>query len=366
MTARKSNHFLIQGSILAAASLLVRIIGLIYRIPMTRIIGDDGMGAYSYSFEIYNITLILSSYSLPLAVSKLVATRGINKEYKNSYRIFLCAMAFAISVGLIATLILFFGADFFSAIISNDPDVALPLRVLAPTLLVFSVMGVFRGFYQGKNTMIPTAVSQLLEQIVNAVVSVLAAYFLMKNYEGEINQAAYGAAGGTLGTFTGAFVGLIFLLFVFILYKPVLNRQMQKDATTYKESYSDIFKLLIITISPIILSQTVYQISGVIDNSLFGHIMAAKEVTSFDKPVLGNVNLGQFYTEENRRTLIGIYSNKYRLLTNVPVAIATAIGAAIVTSISAAKARGMEEAIRSKVHATWYIATVREEKDKTY
>jgi stage V sporulation protein B len=309
------------------------------------------MGYYGFSFEIYNITLILSSYSLPIAVSKLVATRGVNKEYKNSYRVFMSAMLFAVCVGLVATLILFFGADFFSTVINNDKNAALPLRVLAPTIFVFSIMGVLRGFYQGKHTMLPTAVSQVLEQIVNAIVSIVAAYFLMKNFDANINVAAYGAAGGTLGTFVGAFIGLLFLLFVYAIYRPVMQRQLRKDTTLNRESYHDIFKLLVITIGPIILSQTVYQISGVIDNSLFGHIMATKEVTGFDKAVLENVTTGQLYLEEHRRVLIGIYSNKYRNLSNVPVAIASAIGAAIVTSITAAMVKGNNSEIRSKVHS---------------
>lgn len=351
MTARKSNHFLVQGSILAAASLIVRIIGLVYRIPMTNIIGDEGMGYYGNAFEIYNIALILSSYSLPIAVSKLVATRRSNKEYRNSYRTFLGAMIFAIVVGLIATLVLFFGANFISTVINKSPNGALPIMILAPTIFVFSIMGVFRGFYQGKNTMLPTAVSQVIEQIINAVVSVVAAYFLMKNYSAASNAAVYGATGGTLGTLVGALVGLFFLIFVFVLYKPILNKQMKNDTSSVRASYGDIFKLLIITISPIILSQTVYHISGVIDNSLFGNIMAAKEVTAFDKNVLKNVIPGQHYTEENYMALLGMYGNKYRNLTNVPVAIATAIGAAIVTSISVDKMRGMDRAIRSKANS---------------
>ena len=352
MTARKrSDHFLVQGSILAAASLLVRVIGLLYRIPMVRIIGDEGMGYYSYAFELYNLALILSSYSLPLAVSKLVAARGINKEYKSSYRIFLSALIFAATVGLIATFIIFFGADFFANAISNNPNVALPLRVLAPTIFVFSIMGVFRGFYQGKKTMIPTAVSQVLEQIVNAVVSILASYLLMKNFSASVNVASYGAAGGTLGTFAGAFTGLLFLLFVFILYKPILNKQLRSDTSTNTESYPAIYKLLFITISPIILSQTVYQVSGLIDGSLFGHIMAGKEVSVFEQSLL-HAKAGDLYSDEFRSTLIGVYSQKYRLLSNVPVAIAAAMASAIVTSITAAKAKGMDDVIRSKVHSS--------------
>ncbi|MDF2908294.1 MAG: hypothetical protein K0R34_3615 [Herbinix sp.] len=349
----KSNHFLIQGSILAVASILVRVIGLLYRIPMVRIIGREGMGLYSNAFEVYNIALILSSYSIPLAVSKLVAVRRSNKEHRNSYRIFLTAMMFAVIVGLIATLILYFGAGLIAELILKSPDAMFPLQVLAPTIFVFAIMGVLRGFYQGKNTMIPTAVSQVLEQIVNAIVSVTASWILIKNNSAAPNMSAYGAAGGTLGTFVGAAISLLFLLFVFVIYKPVLNKQMRHDTTKHRESYSEVFKLLVLTIAPIILSQTVYQISGLIDNALFGHIMEDKVIASFDLPALLSEGAvaGQLYIEEFRSTLIGIYSGEYRLLTNVPVAIATAIGAAIVTTISTDITRGWIDSICNKIHA---------------
>ena len=346
---RKSNHFLVQGSILAVASIIVRIIGLVYRIPMQNIIGHEGTGAYSYSFEIYNIALILSSYSLPLAVSRLVAVRRVKKEHRNAYRIFLCAMALAVAVGFIATLIIFFGADLFAGLFKS-PNAAFPLRILAPTIFVFSIMGVFRGFYQGKNTMIPTAVSQIIEQIVNAVVSILAAYLLVKNFSASANVASYGAAGGTIGTFVGACTSLVFLLFVFIIYKPFINKQIRHDHTDNIESYGSIYKLLILTSLPIILSQAAYQISGMIDGIMFGQIMTTKYITIFDNEVLKVLPV-QLYNGHHTDILWGIYSGEYRLLTNVPVAIATAIGAAIVTSISADKSNGNDNAIRSKVHS---------------
>ncbi len=349
-TQEKSNYFLVQGSILAAASLLVRIIGLIYRIPMTRIIGDEGMGSYNIAFAVYNLALILSSYGLPLAVSKLVTARTVVKEHKNAYRVFRISLIFASVIGLIATLVLFFGADFFATVLNEDPFAVLPIKVLAPTIFVFSVMGVFRGFYQGKNTMIPTAFSQVLEQIINAIVSVAAAYFLMKNYSASVDVTAYGAAGGTLGTLVGAITGLLFLLFVFMIYKPYLRKQMRHDRSEYQETIGEIFKLLLLTISPIILSQTVYHINEVIDNSLFSKIMVTKEVTQFDQSVFSSPALGQLYSEEHIRILLGKYGTKYKLLTNVPVAIASAIGAAIVTSITAAKVRGQVHEIRRKTH----------------
>ena len=335
---RTDNQFLLQGSILAAASLIVRIIGLIYRIPMTRIIGDEGMGLYTIAYELYSIALILSSYSLPLAVSKLVASKSIIKEYKNTYRIFVCGMIFAVVVGTVSFLVLFLGADFFATVLNNDPHAVLPIKVLAPTLLVFSIMGVFRGLYQGKNTMIPTAISQVIEQVVNAAVSIIASYLPVKLQRLKCSRVrSCGRNPGNTGRSRG---GLLFLLLVYIAYRPVFKRQARNDRSTYVESYGDIFRMLFATIAPIILSQTVYHISGVIDNAMFGNIMATKEVTYFDSTVFKNTVPGSLYTAENVRVLLGIYGNKYRNLSNAG-AIASAIGAAIVTSIAAA-IRGMD------------------------
>lgn len=329
----KKNNYLVQGSILAVSSILVRLIGLLYRIPLINIIGDEGMGYYSNAFSIYNIALIISSYSLPLAVSKLVAQRNIRKEYRNSYRIFLCSMVFAIIVGTITSVVIFFGSDFLASAIYNDPRCAIPLRVLAPTIFVFAVMGVLRGFYQGKNTMLPTAISQVLEQIVNAIVSLIAAYFLMKSHSASDDIAAYGAAGGTLGTFIGACIGLLFLAFVFALYKPLIDKQLSKDKIGYTENYSELFKVLAITLIPVILSQTVYQLSSVIDNSIFGHVMD-----------------GKGFVYEERSALLGIYQEKYNLLINVPVSIASALASAIVPGIVSAKVMGTSLEVKEKVH----------------
>lgn len=334
VASKKRNNFLVQGSILAIASIISRIIGLIYRVPLNAKIGDEGMGYYSHAYSIYNLGLIISSYSLPLAVSKLVAARSIKKEYKNSYRIFLCALSFAVIVGLVVSLIIFFGAEFFATTIFKTPRSAIPLRVLAPTIFVFAIMGVLRGFYQGKNTMIPTSISQLLEQIVNAVVSVVAASILMNRFSVSEDIAAYGAAGGTLGTLIGTLVSLIFLAFIFVLYKPVLDKQIRRDRDENRESMNEILPLLLITIIPVVLGQTVYQLSSIIDGSLFGHIMESKG-----------------FEQEVRTKLYGIYTNKYNLLINVPVSIASAMAVAIIPSIVASKTKGYIHEVKQKVHS---------------
>lgn len=331
----KSNNFLVQGSILAITSLIARIIGVVYRIPLTNLIGDEGMGYYGYAFNIYNIALILSSYSLPLAVSKLVAARDAKKQYRNSYMVFLCALGFAIAAGTVFSLIIYFGADFLAGTCFNLPAVAIPLRVLAPTIMVFAIMGVIRGFFQGKKTMLPTSFSQIIEQIVNAVVSVAAAAYLMNSHSASQKIAAYGAAGGTFGTLVGATVSLLFLAFIFALYKPIVDKQLRRDIGATKETVKEILVALGITVLPVILSQTVYQISSLLDGSIFSYVIE-----------------GKGFNEIQRSELWGIYSNKYNMLINVPISIATAMAAAIVPSIVTSREEGANLVVKEKVHDT--------------
>jgi stage V sporulation protein B len=329
---KKANNFFVQGSILAVASIISRLIGLIYRVPLTNIIGDEGMGAYSYAFTIYNLGLIISSYSLPLAVSKLVAARNSKKEYKNGYRIFLCALSFAVAMGLVVSMVLFFGADLIANTFYKSPGVAIPLRILAPTIFVFAIMGVLRGFYQGKNTMIPTSISQLLEQIVNAIVSLVAAKWLMESHSASEDMAAYGAAGATFGTFMGTVVSLLFLAFIFALYKPVIDKQLRRDRDENRETVKELFTALAVTSIPVIIGQTVYQLNGIIDGSLFGHLMSEKG-----------------FGKEERDALWGIYSSKYNLLINVPVSIASAMAVAIIPNIVSSFANKQIYEVKEKV-----------------
>ena len=175
---KKESNFVVQGSILAVASIVVRIIGIAYRIPMINIIGDEGMGYYGTAFNVYNIALLLSSYSLPLAVSKMVSARLAGKQYRNAARILRAALCYATIVGAFAAAVIWFGADFFAKDVFFMPYAAFALRTLAPTVWIMAYLGVFRGYFQGQGTMVPTAFSQVFEQIVNAIVSVAAGSFL--------------------------------------------------------------------------------------------------------------------------------------------------------------------------------------------
>lgn len=334
--------FLVQGSILAVASIVSRIIGLLYRIPLIGIIGDRGMDYYGTAYEIYNVLLIISSYSLPLAVSKLVSADMSKGRRKNVYRILKCALIFAFTTGGIAALILLFGAEFFTATLLETPYSIFAVRVLIPVLIVVAVLGVLRGFFQGLGSMMPSAISQVLEQIANAVVSVWAAYVLYQygtkigNVLGnpEDYSAAYGAAGGTLGTGVGAVIALLFSGFVLFAYMHVYKQQMKREKIAKVDSYSYIFKVLVLTIVPVLLSTTIYNCNTLIDMAIFK-----------------NIANSQGYSVDDITIWNGIYLGKYRTLINVPISIASALAASSVPALTAAYTKGQQQEVQKQINA---------------
>lgn len=336
---RKDNGFLVQGMILAVAGIITRLIGIAYRIPVTNIIGTEGQGFYSCAFSIYNIALLLTSYSLPLAVSKLVSARSSKGEHKNAMRIFKGALIFACVVGGIVALIIFLFGDFIAKNFMSLSLSTYALKVLAPGLLIVAVMGVIRGFFQGLGSMVPTAVSQIIEQIINAIVSIIGASYLFeigkKAAESKGNELlpyAYGAAGGTLGTVSGALFGLAFLLLLLKAYHPVIKRKLERERRHQTESYREIYYVLFITIAPVLLSTAIYNINDTIDIGLFSNIMAV-----------------QGHTEQEISDLLGRLSGHYNVLIHIPLAVANSLGASLIPSLTAAVATGDKEKIHGKV-----------------
>lgn len=333
---KSRNNFLVQGTILTAASIIAKVIGLIYRIPLTNILGDAGNSYYSTANEIYNIILMISSFSLPLAVSKLVSERLHRGEYRNAYRVFLCAVQFAVFAGGIAALFTYVFAGVITKYVMSFELAVHALRVLAPAIFICAIVGAFRGFFQGYSTMVPTAISQVIEQIVNAVVSIVCAG-IMFNYgmslvaEGgdEMLAPAWGAAGGTFGTVVSLTVAMLFLMMVYSLQKGTIRRQLRRDHTEYRESRSEIYRILLLTILPIVLSTVIYNITNVADQGIFNKVLKS-----------------QGYTEAQYGTIWGIYSGKFRVLMNVPLSLASCLAPSVVPSLTAAMQRhNKEEAI---------------------
>ncbi len=318
----RAGSFLMQGSILAIAGILVRLIGMVYRIPLTNIIGEKGMGVYSTAYTIYNILLLISSYSLPVAVSRLVAARISVGQYRNARRVFFGAVGFAAVSGTLACALTFFGADFFATTLMGMPEAGFAIKTLAPTILIMAFLGVLRGYFQGHGTMVPTAVSQVAEQVINALISVLAGWLLFRVGTGmdaggeEFYGPSYGAAGGTIGTGAGALTALLFCLMVFCMFQRVERSKCRRDRTANQETYSRIARLLVMTVVPVLVSTTVYQISSLVDQAIFAAYWNAD------------------YTE-----LWGAYSSKYNLLVHVPVAVASSLASSIIPALSGAVAK---------------------------
>ena len=316
---KKKSNFIVQGGILAMAGILSRIIGIARRFPMQHIFGDKGNGYYAAAYSVYSIMLIISCYSLPLAVSKAVSSKISKRQYKSAQRVFQCAMVFALTMGGITFFVCEFLGDFLAEHVMEEPMGAMALKVLGPALLTVSVMGVFRGYFQGLGTMMPTAISQILEQIFVLIGSIAGTYVLY-NYGGKVGALlhnedyapAYGAAGASIGPVLGSVVGLLFLAFVYMLYRKGTKRRSSRDMNGRVDGYPQIFKLIILTIIPVLLSSTVYNISDVIDTSIFGKVMVAK-------------GLGDVKTD-----IWGVYTGKYKVLVNVPIALANAMCSSIV------------------------------------
>lgn len=314
--AKNKSNFLVQGSILAMAGILVRVIGIIYRVPVNNILGEEGVTYYGTAYDVYSLFLLISSMSMPLAVSKIVSAKVAKRQIKNAYRAFVGSLVIGMIIGSVVACIIFFGANAF-ATIWGYPSAAYAIRVLAPVLFIMSVLGVLRGFFQGMGTMIPTAISQILEQIANAIVSIVGAIFLFKMGKTASESAAYGAAGSTLGTLVGASVALAFLIFVYIIYAPVIKRQINNSRYVKAEPYKELSKELLFTILPVLLSTTIYNFSSILDSGVFGNICSH----IFDM------------TEKEYASMYGVYSGSYKLITTAPIAVASALSSAIIPSI---------------------------------
>lgn len=368
----RKDGFIIQAGILAAAGIICRIIGLLYRSPLAAVIGDEGNGYYQTAFNVYTIILLISSYSIPSAISKVIAQKLSVRDYVNAHRIFLCAMFYVLVVGGIASLVLFFGAGLFA----KGPAVAV-LRVFAPTVFLYGILGVLRGYFQAHRSMVQTSVSQILEQILNAVVSIGAAYLLITfmlsgtqkyvlnddysvSFGDEIVQeiaevvvneedgsrtyvlsaeqqewntahATYGAVGSALGTGSGVVAALLFMWAVYGLNKKTIHRRIARDRHE-PEDYSSILRLVSSAVVPFILSTAIYNLSTFLNQTIYTWICY----------------LAKGMGDAETSTSYGIFSAKAVVISNIPIALASAMSSAILPDIASRVGQGDMEGAREK------------------
>ena len=311
----------VQAGILAIATIVVRIIGLLYRAPLTAIIGDEGNGYYGAAYNIYMIILILSSNSLPAAISRQMSTKIAVGEYRNAQRTFHCALIYSLIVGTAGSLLLYLGAG---VLVKHN---AVPvLRVFAPTVFLFGILGAVRGYFQANQSMVQTSVSQILEQIANAAVSIGAASILIRTasiHADPTEKAVRGAMGSAMGTGIGVATALIFMVIAYLRHRKGFFRRIALD-TRRTESYARIMKSTILVVTP------------------------------FDQMIYLNMLIdGRGLPEAAVTTVFGLFSNKAVVITNIPISVATAVSAAIIPNIATAYASGdLPETRRRSLNAS--------------
>lgn len=332
--ARSKSSFIKQAAILAVAGILVRVLGFLYRVPLTNMIGDEGNGIYSAGYYIYTFFLVMSSAGLPVAISKMVSEKISVGHFAAAHKIFKVSLVVAFSLGLLFSLAMFFFAQQLCDLIGS-PDSYYTIITLSPTICIVSVLAVFRGYFQGMNTTVPTALSQVFEQVFNAVFSVLLAYIFIDN-------VLYSAAGGTAGTGIGALMGLVFIVFIYYVCRPSIKRRVRNDRKHYREeSFKKIAKNLIKLAIPIITGTAIFSMTNLIDMQMVNSRLAA---AGFDQ---GTIN-----------ALYGQLTGKYVTITTLPVSISTAVATAVLPTIAAGVARKAFKEVAIKMNVALRVTMI--------
>lgn len=330
MKKRKKHSFIMQAGLLAAAGIIVRIIGILYRTPLVMIIGDEGNGYYNTAYQIYMIILFISSYSIPAAISKVIAAKLSLNEYRNAYRLFIGGIIYVLIMGTLGSAVCFLFPNMLVG--ANSAQV---LKIFAPTILLSGFLGTFRGFFQAQHTMLYTSSSQIIEQIANAVISITMAFIFTRNLVGmdDTTVAIAGAKGSAIGTGAGVAVALVYMVVIYCLHHKDIITKVKKDNSGALEGWGDIFKIILGMVTPVILSTCIYNITNPLNLKIYQGI---------------TMNV-RGMSESIATTRFGLYSAKAMQIINIPIAIAAAMSSAIIPAISHTHERGEYEEGRRKV-----------------
>jgi stage V sporulation protein B len=201
---------LIKGTvILALAALIARVLGAAQRIPLVYLLGDSGMGSYTIAFNVYSILLVMATAGIPSALSKLISERTALGREAEAARIYRAAVWFALIAGVVMTGLLYAAAPFYAVKVAHDPTSTLAIRAIAPALLLFPLIAIMRGYFQGRQHMLPNGLSQIAEQILRLVAAIGLAYALL-----EMGYAAeWAIAGASFGGVMGSVAAVAVMLY---------------------------------------------------------------------------------------------------------------------------------------------------------
>ena len=337
MSKKENNNTLVKNAtFLMVAALISKIIGMLYKSPLTTLIGRESFACFQFAQNAYFILLMIASFSIPQAVSKIMSERIAFKRYRDAQRVFKGALLYAVIAGGIAALVCIFGASIL--VPDNMANARLALQMLAPTIFVSGILGVFRGYFQAYRNMLPTSISQILEQIAVATVALLASGFMVHHFAnaGEDTLQRWSAAGATMGTGAGVCTAFLFMLFVYRVNHKTIAKKIKNDRVSVNESYRSIMKIILLIAAPIILSAFIYNINGYINGVMYTSILGWKGVP--------NSLVKQNYAE------YGFFMT----LINIPLTLASTAPTSMMPEVSAQYAIGdLEETKRKIDQATW-------------
>lgn len=318
MSQKKTEGFLKGAMVLMVANVLVKLIGAVFRVPLTRVVGDYGMGLYSAAYRYYSLLLTVSTAGIPLAISKMISEARTLGRIRESKRIFRIAFLFCAVLGGLGTICLILGSGKL-ALLANNEEVAVSIIALAPAVLLLSLAAGLRGSFQGRNNMLPTGLSQVLEALSRLFVGLFLAMLFIKMALPDKFVAAGAITGVTIGA------GLSALLLT-VLYFAAKKKHAAADAelvqTEEMRSNGKILKDLLALAIPVTIGALVMNLTNTIDLVLVTNRLAA-------------VGYDQYQTTE----LFGIYDNYAVPLFNLVPSIIISLNLSITPVVSAAYAR---------------------------
>lgn len=259
---QKQQSFMYATLIMALSTIIVKILGLVFRIPLTRLLGDVNMAYYSTAYEVYLPIYSIAMAGLPVAVSRMVAQYVSENRYNDVKSVFKVAKKFFTITGIVG-FVLMFGIGYIVTIIAANPNALPSMFVIAPCIIFCCALSLYRGYYEGLRNMFPTAISSLIEAVCKLVLGYGFAWIVMNYYDGA-NKGAYAAAAAILGITVGTALAA---LYVFVRHKTVgdsISSAMYDNSPAGVDT-KEVLKALIAISIPVVLGSLATQISGLID-----------------------------------------------------------------------------------------------------
>ncbi len=320
-------NFVKGAAILSIAGLFVKILGAVYRIPLTNLIGTEGIGYYQPAYNIYNLLLVVSLSGFPTAIAKLVSERRALHNYEGAYQVYKVARWGLFLIGIVSSLlVLVFARGLVSFI--GFPGAYYSMLALVPALFAVPLLSAYRGFFQGTQNMAPIALSQVIEQVFRVVVGLYLAYaFVGKGLEEA-------AAGATFGASAGGVAALILIYLMFLLSKKSIKQEISKASGNRTEPVKDIVKSLLYIAIPITIGASIAPLMGIMDSYIVSNRLSA---------------IG--YSSVQIADMFGELSGTAQTLINFPQVFSTAVAMSLVPAITDAFTKKQEGRLNATANA---------------